>query len=141
MYIKNQTLTVQLVGDRANITIAFTVVLNTRDIELVGGFLEQVGLEGTSSLPHGPSSLSLRDAVEIIPGTGWKELYRNHTFQVSRYPQGVFKTAKFHGSIKVWPVIQVCDEKVTGEGVLPAKYALSSRIRNFATTFRSVFRR
>lgn len=144
MYIKNERLTIQWVGNTANITIAFTVWLNEFDQNLTGGFCEQIYLapspRGSSDFRYGPIHLWVDDAVETIPGTGDKEVYREHTFQVPRYPQGVFKTVAFNGYINVWPEIQLSDEKATGEGVLPARYTLWPTIQNLVKSFRTVFR-
>jgi hypothetical protein len=146
MFIRDQRLTVQLTGDTATVTIAFTVVLHEEDMTMSGGFYETVGLtgpppfEGTSRR----AALMLGGAVEPRPGSDYKELSREHTFSVPRYPAGPFTTVGFYGYIEITPVGRY-DEKTTNGGVLPAKYALSAAIlsvvRSVVRSFRELIGR
>src|SRR5215471_10513765 len=82
-------------SEKAEITITFRVVLLPQDLQLPGGFLEEVDLE--PNLGTHRRTLPIDEATKPRPGVDWKELSREHTFQVPRYPEGPFMTVKVHG--------------------------------------------
>jgi hypothetical protein len=135
LQIKDQRLDVQLADTTATVTVTFTVVLLTHDLNLGGGFLETVTLTGP------PSSLVVPKKGSLpIPDNAREplQLPRTHTFRVPRHPAGPLTTVRFNAHIEVWPAVKVHDEQTTNEGVLPARFPVLSAI---ADVVRAVTRR
>jgi hypothetical protein len=135
LQIKDQQLSVQLADSTATVTVTFTVVLLAHDLSVRGGFLETVTLTGPLAVAAVPKKGSLP-----IPDNAQAplQLPRSHTFKVPRHPAGPLTTVRFAADIEVWPAVKVHDEKLTNQGVLPARYPLLSAI---ADVVRAVTRR
>jgi hypothetical protein len=133
--IRDQRLTVDLADSTATVTVTFTVVLLTHDLNLGGGFLETVTLTGPLSSLAVPKKGSLP-----IPDNAREPLHlpRTHTFRVPRHPAGPFATVRFNANVEVWPAVKVHDEKVTNEGVLPPRFPVVAAI---ADVVRAITRR
>ena len=121
-------------GDKAIVTVSFTVFLLKQDMELPGGFIEKVTFApATSAIGFDADvgrALPFDKAIPLRPGdvnnTGW-ELRRERVFHLPRYPYPFkpLQETRFHGHIEIWPSIRWHDVKTTNEAVLPAKYPVS----------------
>ena len=132
MHIQGQRLTVEPRGDMARIVVTYTVILQEPDLDMNGGFLESVWLSpapSTSFLSDVQRSLPVFDAVKPSAAASWRELPRQHTFYAPLHPAGPFTTVRFTGHVKVRPAAPVDDLEITNEGVLPAKFTVSSVVR------------
>ena len=137
MHILNERMTVNHGSDPAIVKVTFTVILQDGDVERAVGFIERVTLD-PAPLPAtyiGPSvditsPLPQNDAVRPRPGALWRELQREHVFQVPRYPKGPWTDVKFRAIINIRPGVSMSDKKITGEGELPARYSVSAAVRD-----------
>ncbi len=139
MLIRDEKLTIAWSWDFALVNLSFTVVLAPSDMKLSGGFLERVGLSPElGGLQHKTSSLMLQTAVKPRPEVDSYEMYRDHSFRVPRHPRGPFASVTFHGYIDIRPAAPYFAEKDTAPAVLPAKYSLTSAIREVVRRVRAV---
>jgi len=141
VHIKNQMLAIEfgdrvgfvraVGGNKAIVTVSFTVVLDDDDMNLPGGFKETVYLTpeppGVFAVGGTKQQLWLNKAVAQSSSNPLWELKRERTFHVPRYPYPAepFTTTRFHASIEIWPDLPRHAIKDTNEGVLPAKYPVS----------------
>lgn len=141
MHILNERMTVNHRSDPAIVTVTFTVILNDGDVERAVGFIERVTLD-PAPLPAsyiGPSvditlPLPQEEAVRPQPSATWRELHREHVFQVPRHPKGTWNNVRFRAIINIRPGLTLSAKKITGEGELPARYTVSTAVREIGTT-------
>jgi len=133
-------------SDEAAITVSFTVDLDAQDMELTGGFHEEVRLVGSNGgMGLDPFDVSGFDPFNIgyiggvrlslpldqaIKRTGisndkW-DLHRERKYIVPRYPypRDPFAEARFKAYISISPAMTLSDDKSL-EGVLPARYPVA----------------
>lgn len=143
MRIFNQRLTVQRTGNAAFVSLQYTVTLVEPELNLLGGFIEEVRLEPApmagSAIVSSPLPIGV--AATGIFSVGSRSFDRQFQFELPRYPQGPFTTVRFHGSIRIYPAHAYADAQRTNEVALPARYPLTDRLYNVMRRLTDFLRR